>query len=279
MTIAYSEIDVLLNKELHNIERTNDDPLSRYEKMARASLNSYVELKKKLKQHEFPHPDNEIHFFKNVHPVAISKVHYYTSLVQYASLTSGFNTTKEKKCHCKRMLKNISIYNANNQHVITYYKSGKCYLDEKYFLRRNSDYPFVLEDCLALADKDTSTGYDLIIARYLAYKQFSEFLLNEIKRFESFSKNTPLGDTGVFYKWTGSKSELIELMYGLYELASLNNSQNSLSELASKFEKLLQVDLGDYYHTFSDFKYRKNQTIFIDNLKKALMRKFDEKGI
>jgi hypothetical protein len=273
----YSKIDHLLSQELQSIEKTILNPIERYEKMVRASVNCYAELKQALKQHHFADAVSEIHFFKNIHPLAISRIHYYTALVKYSCHIGSLNTPKEKKCHCKKTLKYITAYNANNQHFITYYKSSKSLFDEKYFLRKNSDYPFVLEDCVALIDKDTSTGYDLILARYLAYNQLSEFLLSEIKRFESADKNTQLGDGSVFLKWTGTKSELTELMYALYAKGSINNGQVSVTELVKCFEKVFQLDLGDVYRTFNEIKNRNRQTLFIDNLKKAFIEKAAEK--
>lgn len=189
----------------------------------------------------------------------------------------SFTTIKEKKCHCKKTLKSISDYNAHYQYIITYYKSGKSDFDEKYFLRKNSDYPVALEDCLSLMDKGTSTGYDLILARYLAYSKLSEFLLSEIKRFECDDKNAPLGEGGVIPKWTGTDAELVELIYSLDAKGCINNNQSSTTELATALQKAFHHELGEYYHTFSEIKNRKNPTLFLDNLRKALLRKIDEK--
>jgi hypothetical protein len=274
---AFSKLELLLDKELQKIEKTTTNPIERYEKMIRASVSNYADLKQKLKEHQFTDSSREIHFFKNVHPKAISKIHFYTALAKYFCHMSSFTTIKEKKCHCKKTLKSISDYNAHYQYIVTYYKSGKSDFDEKYFLRKNSDYPVALEDCLSLMDKDTSTGYDLILARYLAYSKLSEFLLSEIKRFERDDKNTPLGEGGVFFEWTGFKIELVELMYALQAVGSVNNNQISITEIATAFQKIFQVELGDYFHTFSEIKNRKNPALFLDNLRKALLRKIDEK--
>lgn len=96
-----------------------------------------------------------------------------------------------------------------------------------------------------------------------------------------FDAKTPtLGEGGCFLQnvqWTGTKIELIELMYALLLKGSINNSQIKLKELAEIFEKFFQVDFGDYFHTFSEIKNRKNPTLFIDNLRKALIKKIDEK--
>jgi hypothetical protein len=277
MTPYYSELEKLLNTELVNIEKSTFDIFKRYELMAHASVGSYGFLKEKLKKHHFKDIESEIHFFKYINPKAISKIHYYSLIIKFLNHSSGFATIKEKKCHCKKLLKQIALHFSENQYIISYYKSNRYNLDEKYFLRSCSDYPFVLEDCHAFIDKETTTGYDLIIARYLAYSQFSEFIQNEMHISNSGIKTPHLGIGGGFLNWTGSKSELIELMYAIHAKGSINNNQLSVTDLAKAFEQVFQVELGEYFHAFSEFKNRKNQTLYIDNLRKALVSKFDEK--
>ena len=277
MTSYYSELEKLLNNELVDIEKSTFDIFKRYELMANASVESYKCLKEKLKQHHFKDSESEIYFFKNINPKAISKIHFYALIIKYLNHATSITTAKEKKCHCKKLLKQTSIYFTENQYIISYYKSSRYNLDEKYFLRSCSDYPFVLEDCHAFIDKETTTGYDLIIARYLAYSQFSEFIQNEMHISNSGIKTPHLGIGGGFLNWTGSKSELIELMYAIHAKGSINNNQLSVTDLAKAFEQVFQVELGEYFHAFSEFKNRKNQTLYIDNLRKALVSKFDEK--
>ena len=277
MTDTYSQLEILLDQELQQIEKTIFNQIECYEKMVRASVESYSILKLKLKEHKFGDKASEIHFFKNIHPLAVSKIHFYTALAKYYCHISSLNLDKEKKCHCKKMLKMVSDYYLHYQYIITYYKSGKSDFDKKYFLRKNSEYPVGLEDCLALIDKETSTGYDLILARYLAYDKYSDFLQAEMKRFESGDKNTHLGEGGVFLEWTGSKIELIELMYAAWAKGSVSNGQIPINELATTVQKVFNFELGDYYHAFAEIKNRKNPTLFLDNLRKALNNKINEK--
>lgn len=147
-------------------------------------------------------------------------------------------------------------------------------------MRQYSDYPFVLEECVALVDKEFSTGYDLIIARYMAYQQYADFLNKEFNLIDFDSKTPTLGEGGCFlqdFQWTGSKIELVELMNAIQALGSVNNGQISIAELATAFQQIFQVEFGNYYHTFSEIKNRKNPTLFLDNLRKALLNKIDEK--
>ena len=277
MNSFYLQLEKQLCNDLKKIENTVFSNHQRYEQMAKACSESYLKLKERLKQHKFPDQQSEIHFFKNINPQAISKIHFYSLMVNHIGVLECLNTPKERKCQCKKMLKQTSIYNANNQHIISYYKSSCCSLDEKYFLRANSNYPILLEDCLALLDKETSTGYDLIIARYIAYSQFAEFLSQEIRRFSLKSKTPELGVPQVLISWTGSKSEATELIYAFHGKGSFNNGQASISEITKGFEVAFQVSLGDVFRTQNENKHRNNPTLYLDNLKKAAIEKNNEK--
>ena len=67
--------------------------------------------------------------------------------------------------------------------------------------------------------------------------------------------------------WTGSKTDLIELLYALHASNAINSGTVDIKELASHFEHFYNVDLGNYYHTFIDIRSRKtSKTRFLDKL-------------
>lgn len=82
-------------------------------------------------------------------------------------------------------------------------------------------------------------------------------------------------------EWTGQKTELIELIYGLYATNRISSGKVSIKKLTAVFEKLFKVELGDQYHTFLRMKERsKSRTPFIDKIRASLqayMNELDEK--
>ena len=71
--------------------------------------------------------------------------------------------------------------------------------------------------------------------------------------------------------WTGSKTDLIELIYGLHASGAINNGNVEIKDIAILFQEMLNIDLGNYYHSFVEMRTRKiNQTKFIDKLKTNL---------
>jgi hypothetical protein len=77
--------------------------------------------------------------------------------------------------------------------------------------------------------------------------------------------------------WTASKSDLVELVYGLYHANAVDQSKVSIQELANALGNLFRVELGDVYRTFLEIRNRKLVQIkFLDQVKSSLQNKIYE---
>ena len=88
-------------------------------------------------------------------------------------------------------------------------------------------------------------------------------------------------DNSAFLKakhtWTGSKTGLVEMIYGIYVKRSMNNGQIELKELADYFGSFLNIDLKDIYRIYLNIRSRKeSRTLFLDSMTESLNRKMDE---
>ena len=73
-------------------------------------------------------------------------------------------------------------------------------------------------------------------------------------------------------EWTGKKTELIELIYGLYATNRISSGKVSIKKLTAVFEKLFKVELAEQYHVFHRMKGRsKSLTPFLDEVKASLL--------
>ena len=82
-------------------------------------------------------------------------------------------------------------------------------------------------------------------------------------------------------QWTKSKTALIELIYALQSYAVFDMGKTDIKAIATYFENVFEIDLGDFYHTYLEIRNRKinrkiNRTKFIDSLKDAIRRKMDD---
>lgn len=76
--------------------------------------------------------------------------------------------------------------------------------------------------------------------------------------------------------WTGSKTDLIEILYALHSTSVINSGPVDIKELASHFEHFYNIDLGNYYHTFIEIRARKNsKTKFLDRLTDMLNQRME----
>jgi len=77
--------------------------------------------------------------------------------------------------------------------------------------------------------------------------------------------------------WTGNKVDLIELIYALHATGVVNSGTADIKGIASIYEQMFNIELGDFYRTFLEIRSRKiNNTKFIDSLKDALIKRMDE---
>lgn len=89
---------------------------------------------------------------------------------------------------------------------------------------------------------------------------------------------TPEGTTTVTppaLQWTGNTLDLVELIYGLYEMSCINNGETPLNVLAPALYEFFGLKTKECYRYYSAIKLRKNpsRTYFLDRM----MAKLNEK--
>jgi len=99
-----------------------------------------------------------------------------------------------------------------------------------------------------------------------------------LKRIEDLELRFPKKEASslLLFQWTGSKAALTELIYALQSGGVLNNGLTPIKEIAENFEKIFQVELGNYYHCFNEIRLRKkNRTALLDHLREKVLQKMD----
>lgn len=79
------------------------------------------------------------------------------------------------------------------------------------------------------------------------------------------------------YRWTGSVVELVEIIYGLNEMRSINNGETPITELAGFIGSQFCVEIKDCYSAYVDMKRRKNdsRTYYLDKMRERLNRRME----
>lgn len=73
-----------------------------------------------------------------------------------------------------------------------------------------------------------------------------------------------------YIHWTASKTDLIELIYGLYSNKAFNNGKVTIKAITHFFESTLQLKLGNTSLRFQEILRRKDSLAFLDQVRESL---------
>lgn len=126
-------------------------------------------------------------------------------------------------------------------------------------------------------DKKQSTSFDFKVAKIIANDLLQVYLHDELNHLELHNnKEKPPVVPKSKQTWTDPKTALIELIYALHSHSSLDNGRPDIKEIASSFEQVFNIDLGDYYKTYLEIRVRKSsRTKFLDSLRESLLKRMD----
>jgi hypothetical protein len=76
--------------------------------------------------------------------------------------------------------------------------------------------------------------------------------------------------------WTGTKVDLVELIYAWETAGCFNHGNASIKEIIAYIEAVFNIDLNGYYRMFIDMRRRADRTSFLDKLIKFLNDRMNE---
>lgn len=264
--------DELLSKmktEVEQLTLDQPDTLSRSLQIISVIENHLCKLKQFVLEYHFRSEQEEIYFFKEVKPVIMSQLLFYKRLFNI-HLFESYNDADSRMRYYQRRLKSLQTFMSKHIEFYRYVSSGDQQFDETYFTRKGGTKSFEL-------DERFSTSHDGKLAKILTNELLKDYLTKAIKKNKqgkAFEEDVPP------LRWTGSKTDLIELIYGLHASGVFNKSSSDLKQIATYFESVFNVSLGNYYRTFQEIRIRKGGEIkFIDVLREKLMTRIQEGDI
>lgn len=276
--MAYQTLISEFETKLESLESNFDDILYKAEHGITYTEKCIKRLRETIVQEGFPSTKDEIHFFKHVKPQIFSKLIYYVKLYKIESKRPRSSSKFQVK-YLNNQINKLQVFFNDNLEFYRYYRRGASTLDEQYFVRGKSDLRSPTESFHFFIDEQFSTCQDSTVATIMAYDMLIVYLQQEIKLLKTHEvnpKTNPMKQVSKLF-WTGSKTELIELIYALHSSGAINSGTADIKEMASLFEQMFYIDLGNYYHTFIEIRARKcSKTKFLDKLIEVLSRRFDE---
>lgn len=238
-------------------------------KKAMAKLKSYIS------SYSFENPEDEIEFFKIVKPQFYSKYIYFINAYNFL-MQKPLGSDDIIKDYINYELTDIKRFFDHNHAFYQYYRSGSTLMDAVYFTRGGFDVHVELEDFEE--DELYSTSHDYKLAKIMANEKYQDYLNMELQKILNHDEMPPEMGIDLPLTWTANKTDLVELIYGLVALGVFNNGNSEIKSVVSFFQTVFQVDLGSYYHKYTDITRRKKErAVFLDKVKLALLRRIDEK--
>jgi len=248
-----------MDEQVEHIQQQEQDELKVTARTKSAIYDILIELKKFIHTYDFHDPQEEICFFKEIKPYFLTSYYYYDQLF-LIKLKDSFNDPESRKKYYFRILKTLNAFQTRNSGFYQYWLTGSNQMDEKYFTSAANQ-----SGNLNL-DNHFSTGYDLLLSRLIANDKLKDYLQTALHKLDQNNNQ----ESGL--KWTGSKAALVELVYALQAVGVFNNGAADVKQVATAFEELFDLRLGNYYDVFQQIRMRKiNPTKFLDVMKDRLI--------
>lgn len=244
-----------LERDLNLIENAHDDPIKIAEDSLSTIDQSIRELKKLITPSIFEGIAEEVHFFKHLKPLFISKYIYFMKMLGIVS-SIPHSSEKTRKKYYENEWGKLKKYHSENADFYNYYRRNATYMDHKYFVRNSFDLKMKLSFNLYNFDECFTTSHCHQVAHVLANDLLEAFLKNESEKDNNTLAKKADHLPGI--KWSASKVALIELAYALHQSNCFNGGNTEFSQIMHFFEKTLDINLGNYYKTVTEIKDRKN---------------------
>jgi len=274
---AEQELFAAFTEELSRIESTNID-LPGAETAIELCRLYLLQLKALVQEHGFADKDEEIVFFKHRKPLYLVPLIYYTAIYTlYSQWPEGSEIMKRE--YLERELNRLKQFFAEHHTLYVYCRSRSTHMDNKYFVRGQFDVHLSHDSFYLEADARFSTGYDLLVSQITANTRLLIYIEKLLLQPVSSASVSPSADSSntPSLRWTGSKIDLVELIYALHLTDVFNNGKADVKLIATRLQQVFDIDLGNYYNIFQDMRRRKTgQTKYLDHMKAMLTKKLDE---
>lgn len=263
-------------KTIAKNEISKTEKLKKHIEIAKQCLS---ELRIYVRNDPFETLDEEIKFFKFIKPKILADYTFYKRQLWF-EIKKPHGSVDLQKRYIKIELKKLENIKKSILEFFTYYKQGATVLDKQYFLRGNEQLALFNQDLVSSSDPEFYTSHSLKASQVLSYDLLTNFFKKEllnIKRIQGGYFNIQHKEVqGVKINWTGSKTDLIELIYALKVSGAIDGGRGNINQISKVFSDIFDIDLGNFYKTYAEIKIRsKERTKFLNKLKDSLEAKLD----
>lgn len=244
-------------------------------KLAKTLLN---ELRNHVRSFSFDSIDEEVLFFKYIKPQVCGELKFYKKQLDFI-LEKPTSSIESQKEYIQKELRKLEVKKKKNLQFYKYIKREETAFDEMYFTRGNEQLELFSMSDFVDVDPSFSTSHDHLACEVVTYDLLTEFYKQELHCLSNLEvglySNNHNAITNIF-NWSGSKTDLVELIYALKFSGVINSGNVSIKQLTDFFGEVFSVDLNNYYKTYNEIRNRtQNQTKFISKLSLNLIQKLE----
>jgi hypothetical protein len=232
-----------------------------------------ADMKERVDQNDFETTPDEIDFFKNIKPLPMSYLIYFTELRSCELRKPKAGTSYQIEFFDKEMRK-INKFFSRNLDFVNYMEQGYTYIDHQFFTRNpGNSFPFTPMTAY-YQYPEFSSSHDMLWAKIKAMYRFIHYIREAMQKLNA--GNAMLFDEKKHkvLLWTAPKTALTELIYALYSNGALNHGAADINTIAASFEDFFNIKIDNIYKTYSEIKERKSsKTKFLEELMLNLQQK------
>lgn len=274
MKLFSESLTLSLNKQLELIPVQKENSALYAEHAIKIMIDGLEKLRTFCLQYKFKHQSEEIDFFREIKPNFASNLIYYNEIYNIET-NKPLGSKKAIHKYYTNELTKLTTFFTDNVGFYHYYRTNSRSLDTNYFVRGQYDIKMTLDSYYFQADRNFSTSHDFKVAQIIANDILKEYLETQLENLKKTALAPPIRLLKN-PKWTGTKVELIELIYALHTEGAINNGKSALKEVATFFESAFDIDLGQFNRVFLEIRNRKSErTKFLNSLKSKLIIRMD----
>ncbi|MFB9843933.1 RteC domain-containing protein [Mucilaginibacter ginsenosidivorans] len=260
-----SALGMLKLKEKHRFKRL--------EESIAVCRQYFIKLRDFCKTNPAGNKEDQISFFKSVKPKFKSLLIFHQAVLNMEARKPVGNKEALTAYYLDE-LKMLTYFFECNMDFYKYVRNGAVYLDEQYFLPGIYDPLLGSDENVLDGDPAFTTSHDSKLAQLMANELMLIYLekaVLELNHREGTDLSSFIEEEMVV--WTQTNTALGELIYGLKETKALNQGKLSVARITAYLEKVFHADVGNISDTWNYICGRANKTIYLDEMKKAVLER------
>jgi hypothetical protein len=264
------------NTNINAIISTKDNHLKKATDGIILCNETLSDLKEIVEQNDFETIPIEIDFFKNIKPLPMSYLIYFTE-VHSCELRKPKAGTSYQIDFFEKEMRKINKFFYRNVDFVHYMEQGSSYLDHQFFTRNHrNNFPFTpMTDYYQYPE--FSSSHDMQWAKIKAMYRFLHYIREALLLLKGSSNSLFEEKKHKVLAWTAPKTALAELIYALHSNGALNHGAADLNTIAASFEDFFNIKIDNIYKTYAEIKERKSsKTKFLEELMMNLQQKISK---